>query len=117
MLDVAKAALSSLLLGSDVASTPPLGFSTWNSFRCDFDAALLRHTADLMVSTGLRDAGYIYLVSGTGWLHINSDILCRVNPTTRTWMTAGCSRIERTMVPGRKSPILRSFQLMTHCRW
>ena len=50
------------------AGTPPMGFSTWNSFRCGFDASVLRQTAALMVSSGLRDSGYVYLNMDDCWM-------------------------------------------------
>ena len=39
------------------------GFNTWNKFGCSVNATILTTTADLMVSTGLRDAGYEYVNS------------------------------------------------------
>ena len=43
--------------------TPPpfKGWSTWNTFGGSVSDALLRESADAMVSTGLRDAGYVYI--------------------------------------------------------
>ncbi len=40
---------------------PAMGFSTWNHFQGNVDDALLREVAQAMVSTGLRDAGYVFL--------------------------------------------------------
>ena len=45
-----------------------LTVTTGNSFRCDFDASVLRQTAELMVSTGLRDVGYTYLNMDDCWM-------------------------------------------------
>lgn len=44
------------------ALTPPMGFANWNVFGCDYDDAMFRSMADAFVSTGLRDAGYQYML-------------------------------------------------------
>ena len=41
-----------------VKNLPALGFNTWNTFGENINEQLVRDTADAMVSTGLRDAGY-----------------------------------------------------------
>lgn len=51
----------------DLAPTPPMGWSAWNCFGCDINDAKIREIADLMVSTGMRDAGYEYLNLDDGW--------------------------------------------------
>jgi hypothetical protein len=45
-----------------VARTPPMGYCTWNSFIFDFDEKVIRELADAMVSSGMKDAGYEYLM-------------------------------------------------------
>lgn len=50
-----------------LASTPPMGWSSWNKFADGIDAATVRAMADAMVSTGLRDAGYVYVNIDDGW--------------------------------------------------
>ena len=45
-----------------VKNLPALDFNTWNTFDENINEQLVRDTADAMVSTGLRDAGYTYLV-------------------------------------------------------
>lgn len=47
--------------------TPPMGFNTWNTFGENISDALVRETADAMVSLGLKDAGYEYLVIDDCW--------------------------------------------------
>lgn len=39
-------------------TAPPRGWSSWNSFQYNVTAALVRTSADAMVSTGLLAAGY-----------------------------------------------------------
>ncbi len=42
-----------------LAPTPPMGWNSWNHYGCNIDEALIRETADALVSSGLRDAGYV----------------------------------------------------------
>jgi len=50
-----------------LALTPPMGWNSWNRFGCDIDEAKIRREADAMVSSGLRDAGYAYVVIDDCW--------------------------------------------------
>lgn len=49
-------------IGSDLAATPPMGWANWNSLGCNYDEVKIRAIADEMVSSGMRDAGYRYLI-------------------------------------------------------
>lgn len=62
-----------------LAMTPPMGWNTWNKFACDIDEKLIRGAADAMVSTGLKDAGYTYLVIDDCW-HGQRDSLGFIHP-------------------------------------
>ena len=50
-----------------LAMTPPMGWNSWNKFACNVSEQLIRQTADAMVSTGMRDAGYQYLNIDDCW--------------------------------------------------
>jgi len=54
--------------GDGVALTPPLGWNSWNAFHENIDERQIREIADAMVSTGLRDAGYVYLNLDDKWM-------------------------------------------------
>ena len=54
-------------LDNGLARTPPMGWNSWNHFGCDVSATLIRETADAMVASGMRDAGYRYLVIDDCW--------------------------------------------------
>ena len=41
---------------------PPMGFNTWNTFGNRIDEKLIMESADAMVASGLKDAGYEYLI-------------------------------------------------------
>lgn len=49
------------------AATPPMGWSSWNKFADKIDDATIRGIADALVSSGLRDAGYVYVNIDDGW--------------------------------------------------
>jgi alpha-galactosidase len=55
------------LKDNGLALTPPMGWNSWNKFACNVDEALIRKTADAMVSSGMRDAGYKYVVIDDCW--------------------------------------------------
>jgi alpha-galactosidase len=50
-----------------LALTPPMGWNSWNKFACDVSERLIRQTADAMVASGMRDAGYQYVVIDDCW--------------------------------------------------
>ncbi|MGD8194465.1 cell wall-binding repeat-containing protein [Herbiconiux sp. P18] len=49
------------------APTPPLGWNSWNTFYCNIDEAKIRSAADALVSSGMKDAGYEYVVVDDCW--------------------------------------------------
>ncbi|OGT46455.1 MAG: alpha-galactosidase [Gammaproteobacteria bacterium RIFCSPHIGHO2_12_FULL_41_20] len=50
-----------------LANTPPMGWSSWNHFGLGIDDATVRAQADAMVTSGMRDAGYVYINIDDGW--------------------------------------------------
>lgn len=44
-----------------------MGWSTWNHFHHDISDAMVRAQADAMVTSGMRDAGYVYVNIDGGW--------------------------------------------------
>jgi len=50
-----------------VARTPPMGWNSWNKFGCNVNEQLIREIADALVSSGMRDAGYRYVVIDDCW--------------------------------------------------
>jgi alpha-galactosidase len=52
----------------NLAATPPMGWNSYNHFNCDINETLIRETADAMVSSGMRDAGYQYVVIDDCWM-------------------------------------------------
>ncbi len=51
-----------------LALTPPMGWNSWNYFRCDgISETVIMEMADTMVSTGMKDAGYQYIIIDDCW--------------------------------------------------
>ena len=50
-----------------LATTPPMGWMTWNLFMGNINEKLIRETADAMVESGLAAAGYNYIFIDDLW--------------------------------------------------
>ncbi|WP_084309318.1 glycoside hydrolase family 27 protein [Alkalihalobacterium bogoriense] len=59
--------------GKDLALTPPMGWNSFNTFGCEPTEQLIKESADMMVSSGLRDAGYVYINIDDGWMADERD--------------------------------------------
>jgi alpha-galactosidase len=55
------------------AVRPPLGWNSWNTFGCDINEAKIRAAADAMVSSGMKAAGYQYVVVDDCWQATTRD--------------------------------------------
>ncbi|HMR48250.1 MAG TPA: ricin-type beta-trefoil lectin domain protein [Arachnia sp.] len=49
------------------ALTPPMGWNSWNTYYCNINEAKIRAAVDAMVSSGMKDAGYEYVVVDDCW--------------------------------------------------
>ncbi|MGW5717036.1 glycoside hydrolase family 27 protein [Amycolatopsis sp. NPDC003865] len=55
-------------LANGLAGTPPMGWNSWNQVRChDLTEDVVKRAADALADTGLRDAGYRYVVVDDCW--------------------------------------------------
>jgi alpha-galactosidase len=50
-----------------LALTPPMGWNSWNKFACNITEQTVRDTADAIVTSGMREAGYQYVVIDDCW--------------------------------------------------
>ncbi len=50
-----------------LALTPPMGWNSWNHFGISINDSIIREIADAMVSSGMAEAGYEYVVIDDGW--------------------------------------------------
>jgi alpha-galactosidase len=51
-----------------LAATPPLGWNSYNTFGCNISESLLKATADAMVTSGMRAAGFEYVNLDDCWM-------------------------------------------------
>lgn len=65
-----------------MAQTPPMGWNTWNKFGCNVDEKLIKQAADAMVSNGMKDAGYTYVVIDDCW-HGQREANGNIQPDTK----------------------------------
>jgi alpha-galactosidase len=64
---IAPSLLSAQDPSKGLASTPPMGWNSWNKFGCNVNEEMIRKMADAMVSSGMKDAGYQYVVIDDCW--------------------------------------------------
>lgn len=61
------------------AQTPPMGWNSWNKFGCRVSEDLIKEMADAMVSSGMKDAGYQYIIIDDCW-QVGRDSLGNILP-------------------------------------
>jgi len=57
----------------DLALTPPMGWNSWNKFAGNINETLIKQIADSIVSTGMKDAGYEYVILDDVWMASSRD--------------------------------------------
>jgi alpha-galactosidase len=56
-----------------LAQTPPMGWNSWNTFNVHIDEKLIKEMADAIESSGMKAAGYEYVVLDDAWLSKKRD--------------------------------------------
>jgi len=56
-----------------LAATPPMGWNSWNTFQTKISEDLVKGIADSLVTSGMKDAGYTYIVLDDGWMTMQRD--------------------------------------------
>ena len=56
-----------LIVGDNLALTPPMGWNNYNAFRLRISDSLIRAQANAMVSSGLADHGYAFVNVDDAW--------------------------------------------------
>ena len=67
-----------------LAATPPMGWNSWNKFGCAINEKLLIEVADAMQATGMKDAGYEYIVIDDCW-QISRDSAGNILPDPKSF--------------------------------
>lgn len=50
-----------------LASTPQMGWNSWNAFGCNIDAEIIANQTVNLHSKGLQNAGYEYVILDDCW--------------------------------------------------
>ncbi|CAH8610660.1 unnamed protein product [Heterobilharzia americana] len=77
LFDIIISINSGLCLDNGLARTPPMGWMSWQRFRCQIDCQeypydcisekLIQRTADKLILDGWRDLGYKYIIIDDCW--------------------------------------------------
>ncbi|WP_433605530.1 glycoside hydrolase family 27 protein [Dactylosporangium sp. CA-139114] len=67
-------------LANNLALTPPMGWNDWNAYGCNVSEALVKQTADKLVSSGLAAAGYQYVNIDDCWMQHSRDASGNLQP-------------------------------------
>jgi alpha-galactosidase len=70
-------------LQNGLAKTPPMGWNSWNHFGCNINENIIKQTADAMVSSGMKAAGYKYIVIDDCWMADHRDSKGRLIPNPK----------------------------------
>jgi alpha-galactosidase len=95
-----------VVVGEEIALTPPLGWNSWNCFAGDVDDAKVRMAADAMVSSGLINHG---------WTYINIDDCWMIKPGSNDSMLIGEQRDKDGMInSNKKFPDMKALSEYVH---
>ena len=67
LVPVAVLSFAAIARSQEVAQTPPMGWNSWNYFARNVDDKGVRAAADMIVSSGMKDAGYVYVNIDDTW--------------------------------------------------
>jgi len=71
-------------LENGLALTPPMGWNSWNRFACNVNEDLVKSAADALVSSGMKDAGYEYVVIDDCW-QVSRDAAANIVADAKTF--------------------------------
>ena len=78
-----------IVVGEQIALTPPMGWNSWNCFAHAVDDTKVRAAADAMAASGLVDHG---------WTYINIDDCWEIKPGSRDPKLSGAARDAEGMI-------------------
>ncbi|HTY35995.1 MAG TPA: putative Ig domain-containing protein [Bacteroidota bacterium] len=95
-----------IVVGDQIALTPPLGWNSWNCFANAVDDGKVRSAADAMAASGLIDHG---------WTYINIDDCWEIKPNTDDPALKGEQRDRDGMInTNRKFPDMKRLSDYIH---
>ncbi len=69
-------------VSANLALTPPMGWNSWNKFGCNVSEDMIKGMADAMVKSGMKDAGYLYVVIDDCW-QVERDQAANIVPDSK----------------------------------
>ncbi|WVZ20773.1 hypothetical protein V8G54_008095 [Vigna mungo] len=72
-------------LSNGLATTPQMGWNSWNFFACNISERVVKETADALVSTGLADLGYVYVNIDDCWSAVTRNLKGQLVPDPKTF--------------------------------
>jgi alpha-galactosidase len=99
-------------LDNGLAKTPPMGWNSWNKFGCNVSEKLIKEMADAMVTSGMRDAGYVYLVIDDCW-QIDRDAQGNILPDAQRFPSGMKSLADYVHAKGLKFGIYSDAGTLT----
>ncbi|WNV87371.1 ricin-type beta-trefoil lectin domain protein [Umezawaea sp. Da 62-37] len=71
--------------GAAPITKPPMGWNSWNGFAGAIDATVIKQQTDALVSSGMKDAGYEYVLIDEGWWKGARDSSGAIAPDSAQW--------------------------------
>ncbi len=95
-----------IVVGQQIALTPPMGWNSWNCFAHAVDEAKVRAAADAMVASGLINHG---------WTYINIDDCWSIKPGSNDPDLSGAARDADGMInANKKFPDMKALCAYVH---
>lgn len=67
VIAVLTSAAAALVNPNSIGRLPAMGWNSWNEYGCNINESIFITTAQKLVSTGLKDLGYIYVNVDDCW--------------------------------------------------
>lgn len=99
--------------GNNAALTPPMGWSSWNTFRNNINEQLILDTADAMKKSGLLDVGYQYVNLDDCWHSSVRDKDGRLQGDLKSFSSGIKSLVHQLNEKGFKAGIYSSNGTLT----
>lgn len=100
-------------VNNQVAKTPPMGWSSWNTFRNHIDEELVLETARAIKNSGIADAGYEYINIDDCWQSSMRDADGKLQGDLKTFSSGMKSLIEQLNELGFKAGLYSSNGTLT----
>ncbi|GAA3828721.1 RICIN domain-containing protein [Sphaerisporangium flaviroseum] len=81
----ATRAIAGVATASAAVTRPPMGWASWNTFAAQINYNVIKAQVDVMVSSGMKDAGYEYVNIDEGWWQGTRNAAGDITVDTTEW--------------------------------